>query len=72
MATKHVDAEKVEAYTRALMEAALDRCPHAGVVLIVLEDNARAIGFYEHMGFSLTGRTFTDGVLREAEMLLMR
>lgn len=57
---------------RALMEAALDRCPHAGVVLIVLEDNARAIGFYEHMGFSLTGRTFTDGVLREAEMLLMR
>ncbi|HJF44823.1 hypothetical protein [Thermophilibacter provencensis] len=37
-----------------------------------LEDNARAIGFYEHMGFSLTGRTFTDGVLREAEMLLMR
>ena len=54
------------------MEAALDRCPHAGVVLLVLEDNARAIGFYEHMGFSLTGRTFTDGVLREAEMLLMR
>ncbi|WP_159437352.1 hypothetical protein [Thermophilibacter provencensis] len=37
-----------------------------------LEDNARAIGFYEHMGFSLTGCTFTDEVLREAEMLLMR
>ena len=37
-----------------------------------LEAKARAIGFYEHMGFSLTGRTFADGALREAEMLLAR
>ncbi len=57
---------------RALMEAALARCPHAEVVLLVLEGNTRAIEFYEHMGFSRTGRTFTDGALKEAEMLLAR
>lgn len=57
---------------RALMEAALARCPHPEVVLLVLESNGRAIGFYEHLGFSYTGRRIVEGPLHEVEMLLMR
>ena len=57
---------------RTLMEAALARCPHPEVVLLALETNARAIGFYEHLGFSLTGRRIVEGPIHEAEMLLTR
>lgn len=54
---------------RALMEAALERCAHESVALLVLAGNDRAIGFHEHLGFSLTGRSVADEPLTELEML---
>lgn len=54
---------------RALMEAALERCAHESVTLLVLAGNERAIGFHEHLGFSLTGRSVADEPLIELEML---
>lgn len=54
---------------RALMEAALERCAHESVALLVLAGNDRAIGFYEHLGFSLTGRIVANEPLTELEML---
>ena len=54
---------------RALTQAALGRCPHDRTVLLVLEGNERALGFYEHLGFSATDRLVTDGPLTELEML---
>ena len=54
---------------RALMEAALERCAHESVALLVLAGNDRAIGFYEPLGFSLTGRSVADEPLTELEML---
>lgn len=53
----------------ALMEAALERCAHESVALLVLAGNDRAIGFHEHLGFSLTGRSVADEPLTELEML---
>ena len=44
--------------------------------LLVLEGNRQAIGFYEHMGFRLTGRRRTDQLygaeITELEMVLDR
>lgn len=40
-----------------------------GRALLVLAGNERAIGFYEHLGFSLTGRSVADEPLTELEML---
>lgn len=61
---------------RRLMEAALSRLPHPAVALFVLKDNARAIGFYEHMGFRFTGHQQTekihDAEIVELEMVLQR
>lgn len=61
---------------RRLMEACLERLPHPSVVLLVLEGNTRAIGFYEHMGFRLTGHRRTERIsgaeMTELEMLLQR
>lgn len=61
---------------RRLMEAVLASLPHPEVVLYVLKDNTQAIGFYEHMGFSLTGRSIRQdvpgGTMTELEMLLQR
>ena len=54
---------------RALMEAALERCAHESVALLVLAGNDRAIGFHEHLGFSLTGRSVAEEPLIELEML---
>lgn len=58
---------------RALMEKALHMVPHKAVVLYVLRGNNPAIGFYEHMGFKLTGNTFTQetgfGDIVELEMV---
>ena len=61
---------------RRLMAAVLTALPHREVVLHVLEGNVRAIRFYEHMGFSPTGRTVRQevagGAMVELEMLLQR
>ena len=61
---------------RRLMEAALSRLPHPHVALLVLKGNARAIGFYEHMGFHFTGRQRTEALhgaqIVELEMVLRR
>ena len=58
------------------MEAVLAVLPHREVILHVLEGNTRAIQFYEHMGFSPTGRTVRQetagGAMVELEMLLHR
>lgn len=61
---------------RRLMEACLERLPHPSVFLLVLQGNTRAIGFYEHMGFRLTGHSRTERIsgaeITELEMLLQR
>ena len=52
---------------------ALSMMPHKEAVLYVLRGNNPAIGFYEHMGFMLTGNTFTQdtgfGNIVELEMM---
>ena len=61
---------------RALLEAGLRRMPDGQIVLFVLQGNERAIGFYRHMGFRLTGRELRHetqyGPLVELEMCLNR
>lgn len=61
---------------RMLLEACLAHIPRPRVALMVLKGNRRAIGFYEHMGFRLTGREQTDqiggGEAAELEMVLER
>ncbi|MBC8570594.1 hypothetical protein [Zongyangia hominis] len=46
------------------------------IVLFVLAGSQNAIAFYEHMGFTLTGKQLVQqtpfGDLRELEMLLLR
>lgn len=58
---------------RALLSAALARLPYPRVALLVLQGNGKAIGFYQHMGFTLTGRSLTQetgyGPITELEML---
>lgn len=59
---------------RQLLEHCLAWLPRPRVALFVLEGNEKAIEFYEHMGFRLTGHTITDkqenGTLTEIEMCL--
>lgn len=61
---------------RMLLEACLARIPHPRTALLVLKGNDHAVGFYEHMGFRLTGRERTDqiggGEIAELEMVLER
>lgn len=61
---------------RRLLDACLQRLPHPKVGLLVLEGNQRAIGFYERMGFRLTGVRRTDQLfgreITELEMVLDR
>lgn len=61
---------------RRLMEACLERLPRPSVVLFVLKGNEKAIGFYEHMGFRMTGAEYVSktrhGELTELEMVLER
>lgn len=45
---------------RMLMEACLARLHRPRTALFVLRGNAKAIGFYEHMGFHMTGYRRTD------------
>lgn len=59
---------------RQLLEHCLAWLPRPRVALFVLEGNEKAIRFYEHMGFRLTGHKITDkqenGTLTEIEMCL--
>ncbi|MCI6378680.1 MAG: GNAT family N-acetyltransferase [Clostridiales bacterium] len=61
---------------RRLMEACLAMLPHKEIVLYVLKGNERAIDFYKHMGFCLTGRELKQetgfGEIVELEMLMTR
>lgn len=54
-----------QGYGRALIEAALKKLRGEGytdVCLWALRENKRAEGFYEHMGFHLTGRSQTESI----------
>jgi len=61
---------------RLLVEACLTRLRRPKVALYVLEGNEKAIGFYEHMGFHMTGHRMTvqmdGGEMDELEMVLDR
>ena len=61
---------------RLLMERCLACLPRPRAALMVLKGNDRAIGFYGHMGFRLTGREQTSrlngGEITELEMVLER
>lgn len=60
----------------ALMRHCLAFCTRPDVVLYVLRGNDRALGFYRHMGFELTGHVQPDytgyGTLWDLEMVLHR
>ena len=55
---------------RDLLEHCLAWLPRPRVALFVLKGNDRAIGFYEHMGFRLTGHEITQDGMTELEMVL--
>ncbi len=61
---------------RMLLDACLAHLDRPKVALFVLQGNEKAIGFYEHMGFSMTGRQLTDRIngveITELEMVLDR
>lgn len=61
---------------RMLMDACLARLDRPRVALFVLQGNEKAIGFYQHMGFSMTGHQLTDRIngveITELEMVLDR
>lgn len=61
---------------RMLMERCLAEISRPRVALFVLAGNEKAVGFYEHMGFRLTGHALSyetaGGTLRELEMVLER
>lgn len=58
---------------RLLLENTLARLPGPRTALFVLEGNDRAVGFYERMGFRLTGHalheTINGGEITELEMV---
>lgn len=55
---------------RDLMEHCLAWLPRPRVALFVLDGNEKAIGFYQHMGFRLTGHEIAQNGLTELEMVL--
>lgn len=55
---------------RKLLESCLAWLPRPRVALFVLKGNDGAIGFYEHMGFRLTGHEITRDGMTELEMVL--
>ena len=61
---------------RMLMDTCLDRLERPRVALYVLEGNEKAIGFYKHMGFRMTGHRMAvemdGGEMAELEMVLDR
>ena len=61
---------------KLLLESCLAHLHRSRVVLFVLKSNEKAIGFYQHMGFSMTGHQLTDRIngveITELEMVLDR
>lgn len=55
---------------RDLLGRCLAWLPRPRVALFVLKGNDKAIGFYEHMGFRLTGHKITQNGMTELEMVL--
>ena len=53
-----------------LLEHCLVWLPRPRVALFVLKGNDKAIGFYQHMGFRLTGHEITQDGMTELEMVL--
>jgi ribosomal protein S18 acetylase RimI-like enzyme len=45
---------------KALLETCLEKIGRKKTILYVLKGNAKAISFYEHLGFRLTGKTKTE------------
>ena len=59
-------------FGKLLLEHCLARLPRPKVALFVLKGNDKAVGFYEHMGFRLTGHAITQNGMTELEMVLER
>lgn len=55
---------------RGLLEHCLAWLPRPRAALFVLKGNDKAIGFYQHMGFRLTGHEITQDGMTELEMVL--
>lgn len=55
---------------RKLLEHCLAWLPQPRTALFVLKGNDKAIGFYEHIGFRLTGHELTQDGMTELEMVL--
>lgn len=59
---------------KALINAVKDELTEKNILLFVLNGNQQAIKFYEHIGFSFTGRSISQevcgGTLEELEMIL--
>lgn len=58
---------------KALINAVKDELTEKNILLFVLKGNEQAIKFYEHMGFSFTGKSISQevsgGTLEELEMI---
>lgn len=71
-----LEAYQGQGLGRMLMDACLDRLERPRVALYVLEGNEKAIGFYKHMGFRMTGNRMAvemdGGEMAELEMVLDR
>ena len=61
---------------RRLMESCLALLRRPNIALLVLKGNQNAVGFYEHMGFRLTGHRRSESIggaeITELEMVLKR
>lgn len=59
---------------KALINAAKDELTEKNILLFVLKGNTQAIEFYEHIGFSFTGKSISQevsgGTIEELEMIL--
>lgn len=59
---------------KALINAVKEELTEKNILLFVLKGNEQAIKFYEHMGFSFTGKSISQevsgGTLEELEMIL--
>mgnify|MGYP002539983122 CR=1 FL=1 len=61
---------------KALMAAVKDELTEKNILLFVLKGNEQASKFYEHIGFSFTGKSISQevsgGTIEELEMILTR
>lgn len=59
---------------KALLNAVQNELTEENIILFVLKGNENAIGFYEHVGFSFTGKSVSQevsgGTIEELEMVL--